>query len=313
MKYKNNLNRHISLFAIIIIIICTSYMSINIFESSYSDRFFIPDFKEENIKVLQTLDFTNEDIDIINEFVSERNIQYLIDNNIDKKIAMSIITEKYYIDDYLENYYNYYINHNEQDLTKLVAIVNTHYSSEKVTNQEELTLINNYHFDISNFQVSNLIQVASEYHIKEKEFFLNKEVFISFIEMITRAKEENLSLKVSSAYIESTKDNALQSTKNKSCLAPSFDHQTGYAIDLTDSPNNTLSEEALIWLENNAYKHGFILRYPPNSQDITDFPESNVHYRYCGITCSTYIHENHITFDEYYEYFIKYNNPRHLT
>ena len=50
----------------------------------------------------------------------------------------------------------------------------------------------------------------------------------------------------------------------------------------------------------NAYKYGFILRYPKGKENITGYQYESWHYRYVGKKIAKYIHDNDITFDEYY-------------
>ena len=93
------------------------------------------------------------------------------------------------------------------------------------------------------------------------------------------------------------------------------EHQTGYAFDVRDYPftNDDYSKtKSFTWVSENAYKYGFIIRFPKDKEYTTGYQYEPWHYRYCGIECATYIHDNDITFEEYYEYFIKYNNPRNL-
>ena len=59
------------------------------------------------------------------------------------------------------------------------------------------------------------------------------------------------------------------------------------------------------WLNNNAYKYGFILRYPKGKESITGYAYESWHYRYVGIDVAKQIHEEDITFDEYYAYYIE--------
>ena len=59
------------------------------------------------------------------------------------------------------------------------------------------------------------------------------------------------------------------------------------------------------WLQNNAYKYGFILRYPKDKEDITGYSYESWHYRYVGKDVATKIKKLGITFDEYYAYFIE--------
>ena len=58
------------------------------------------------------------------------------------------------------------------------------------------------------------------------------------------------------------------------------------------------------WLQNNAHKYGFILRYPKDKEYLTGYEYESWHYRFVGTEVATYIHQNNITFDEYYAYFI---------
>ena len=60
----------------------------------------------------------------------------------------------------------------------------------------------------------------------------------------------------------------------------------------------------MLCLLNNAYKYGFILRYPEGKEDITGYNFESWHYRYVGIDVATYIYENNITLEEYYAFYI---------
>ena len=86
------------------------------------------------------------------------------------------------------------------------------------------------------------------------------------------------------------------------------EHQTGLAIDIL-TYNVTLSNfeetDAFKWLSSNAYKYGFILRYPKGKEDITGYEYESWHYRYVGVEIATQIFEEDITFDEYYAYYLE--------
>ena len=59
------------------------------------------------------------------------------------------------------------------------------------------------------------------------------------------------------------------------------------------------------WLQKNAYKYGFILRYPKDKTDITGYDYESWHYRYVGKEIAEKIHKENITYDEYYAYYIE--------
>ena len=54
-----------------------------------------------------------------------------------------------------------------------------------------------------------------------------------------------------------------------------------------------------------AHKYGFLLRYPKDKEYITGYVFEAWHFRYVGVDIATYIYENDLTYEEYYEYFIR--------
>ena len=57
------------------------------------------------------------------------------------------------------------------------------------------------------------------------------------------------------------------------------------------------------WLEENAWKYGFIQRYPPDTEEITGFGWHPWHYRYVGDGIAESIHSLGITLEEYLSLF----------
>ena len=55
----------------------------------------------------------------------------------------------------------------------------------------------------------------------------------------------------------------------------------------------------------NAYKYGFIQRYPKNKEFITGYAYEPWHYRYLGVEITTKLFEDNITYEEY---LVKYAN-----
>ena len=62
------------------------------------------------------------------------------------------------------------------------------------------------------------------------------------------------------------------------------------------------------WLNDNAYKYGFILRYPEGTDDITGYSFEPWHYRYVGTELSYKLYNdgNWITMEEYFGITSKY-------
>jgi len=100
---------------------------------------------------------------------------------------------------------------------------------------------------------------------------------------------------------------------SKYCAVPgSSEHQTGFAFDVISRRDGVLIEKAneddpeLLWLRDNSYKYGFILRYPKGKEEITGYNFEPWHFRYVGKEASKEMHDNGIaTLEEYV--FLKQN------
>ena len=67
--------------------------------------------------------------------------------------------------------------------------------------------------------------------------------------------------------------------------------------DLTEEFENT---EQFKWLNENAYKYGYILRYKKDKVYMTGYTYEPWHYRYVGVEAATIIKNENLTFEEYY-------------
>ena len=85
------------------------------------------------------------------------------------------------------------------------------------------------------------------------------------------------------------------------------EHQTGLCVDfITEDMGGNLTEAfedttAFAWLSENAYKFGFILRYPKGKEDITGYTYEPWHYRFVGREAATDIHFSRLTLEQYLE------------
>lgn len=84
------------------------------------------------------------------------------------------------------------------------------------------------------------------------------------------------------------------------------EHQLGLALDLVDNENWHLDETQAdmptqIWLMENSWRYGWILRYPNEKSDITGIIYEPWHYRYVGKTVAREIYDLGICLEEYLE------------
>lgn len=93
-----------------------------------------------------------------------------------------------------------------------------------------------------------------------------------------------------------------------SARAGHSEHQLGLAVDINSLSQSFKNTAEGKWLNNNAYKYGFILRFPEGKSSETGYNFEPWHYRYVGTTLSEklYNNGNWITIENYYGITSKY-------
>ena len=87
--------------------------------------------------------------------------------------------------------------------------------------------------------------------------------------------------------------------------APGFsEHQSGLCVDFIEEGKSELDvsfaeSEAFAWLSENAYRFGFILRYPEGKEAVTGYSYEPWHYRFVGREAATEIYAWGYTLEEY--------------
>ena len=80
------------------------------------------------------------------------------------------------------------------------------------------------------------------------------------------------------------------------------EHQTGLAFDLNSIDDSFTYTNEGIWVNNNCYRYGFIIRYPKGKENITGYMHESWHLRYVGTELASKLYNNGdwITLEEYY-------------
>ena len=280
----------------------------------------IQKYHKTNEYKLKKIGYNKEEISIIlNE--TKENIDYIIENEYDEQID-DIINEKYYLNKNLEKYIEYKKNNENKNLSDVIAIINTNADKEEYNEprkadieKKELMLVNKYNYLEENYTPENVKPISPMYAYDENN--APEEVMEHYKEMFYAAKNDGMDLIISSSYRsykeqKETYDFYEQikgdDVKNYASLPGFSEHQTGLAFDIlttgvmTDDFDKT---DEFKWLMDNSYKYGFILRYPKDKEYITKFDYESWHFRYVGIDAAKVIHDENITFEEYYAYYIE--------
>ena len=79
------------------------------------------------------------------------------------------------------------------------------------------------------------------------------------------------------------------------------EHQLGLSVDINADTAKCSSDKVYEWLEENAYKYGFVKRYPADKTDITGINNEPWHYRYVGEEAAKTMKEENLCLEEYLE------------
>lgn len=228
-----------------------------------------------------------------------------------------------------ERYIRYYEKNKELDFEDVVIQVNIgldygfyNYIKNSDKNKNNLVLVNKYLKLSKDYVPNDLEEIKSEYFINgnQNTRMLRKEAKIMF-ERLSHDSIKNKTPvygqsgyrsydKQETLYKNAIKQNGKEQADSDTARPGHSEHQTGLTIDVSSTKSgNMLNFEntpSFKWMQNNAYKYGFILRYPKGKENIHGFIYESWHYRYVGIKVAKDMHDNYpnLTFDEYYYKFI---------
>lgn len=77
------------------------------------------------------------------------------------------------------------------------------------------------------------------------------------------------------------------------------EHELGLSVDINSESSGASQDAVYEWLDENAYKYGFIKRYPADKTDITGIDNEPWHYRYVGYEAAKEMKEQNLSLEEY--------------
>ncbi len=129
-------------------------------------------------------------------------------------------------------------------------------------------------------------------------------------QLFAAAKQAGLNLEVVSGYRSYTYQQTVysryvtrsgQATADQESARPGYsEHQTGLAVDIGAASGKCALEACFgttpegQWLAANAYRYGFILRYPADKVTVTGYEYEPWHFRYVGTDLSSEMHQQDI-------------------
>ena len=232
-------------------------------------------------------------------------------NNIDQKID-------YFNYDYIDRYIKYKEENKDLNIKQIITEVNIGLDNPYYTNtkpskdlNKSYILVNKYNYSDKNYIPQNLEEINTQY-ARDGMKLVNyaKE---AFEKLAKDAKKEDLSIIAMSTYRSYNyqvnlynryvKEDGKEAADTYSGRPGFSEHQSGLAVDVYNGKEdytNFENTKEFEWMQENAYKYGFILRFPKDKTKQTGYEYESWHYRYVGIEIATYIHKHNLSFEEYY-------------
>ena len=275
-------------------------------------------------------DFSNTINNLLNKNYNSDEINYITENMSED---INILLNMEHIDilafknisnfdiNNIERYLNYQEENDDYDLATIVTYVNigldregyseyTEYTEEEA--QNDLTiLVNKYNKLPDDYEPDDLVALSynSNYYLRSEaaEAFesltnagiLDGVIFYPFSPYRSYETQEVL-------YNRYVARDGVKAADTYSARPGFSEHQLGLAVDVrSNTLNDNLTPEHYEWMLDNSYKYGFIVRYPKGKQHITQFMEEPWHLRYLGVELATKVHDSGLTYDEYYDLYMK--------
>ena len=224
----------------------------------------------------------------------------------------------YFREENLQRYLKYKESNSKLDNKQIVIDVNIgldypYYENAKESKHlnKDYILVNKYNYLTKDYVPNNLETISTTY--ARSGMKLVKDAKEAYEEMAKDAKKEGYTLIAMSSYRSYTyqvdlynryvKKDGKKAADTYSGRPGYSEHQTGLAIDVYNGAydyTNFGKTKEFLWMQKNAHKYGFILRFPEGKEKETGYQYESWHYRYVGKKIAKEIYENDITLEEYH-------------
>nr|WP_063856916.1 D-Ala-D-Ala carboxypeptidase VanY-Pt [Paenibacillus apiarius]AAY52013.1 VanY [Paenibacillus apiarius] len=157
--------------------------------------------------------------------------------------------------------------------------------------------------DIVNLSKHN--ELINGYGLLNTNIYLSKGIAQKFSEMINDAVKEGVSqFFINSGYRDFDEQSVLYQEMGADYALPAgySEHNSGLSLDVGSSLTKMERAPEGKWLKENAWKYGFILRYPKDKTDVTGIQYEPWHIRYVGFPHSAIMKEKNFALEEYMDF-----------
>lgn len=157
--------------------------------------------------------------------------------------------------------------------------------------------------DIVNLYKYN--EMINGYGLLDTEIYLSKSIARTFSEMMNDTEKEGVNhFLISSGFRDFDEQSELYEEMGADYALPAgySEHNSGLALDVGSSSTTMDRAPEGKWIKDNAWKYGFILRYPSDKTDVTGIQYEPWHIRYVGLPHSAIMKEMNFVLEEYLDY-----------
>lgn len=151
-------------------------------------------------------------------------------------------------------------------------------------------------------------ELTKGYGILDSEMKLSENVAQEFLKMISAAEKDGVHhFLINSGYRDLNEQREIYQKAGPDYALPAgySEHNLGLSLDVGSSQMKMSEAPEGKWIEKNAWKYGFILRYPRDKIDITGIQYEPWHIRYVGLPHSAIMHKKNFALEEYLKYLKK--------
>ncbi|MCK1992386.1 VanY-A/VanY-F/VanY-M family D-Ala-D-Ala carboxypeptidase [Peribacillus muralis] len=151
-------------------------------------------------------------------------------------------------------------------------------------------------------------ELTEGYGLLDGKIELSKDVALAFSKMIKAAEKEGVHhFLINSGYRGFDKQRELYLEMGPDFALPAgySEHNLGLSLDVGSSQMKMSEAAEGKWIERNAWKYGFVLRYPKDKIDVTGIQYEPWHIRYVGLPHSAIMHKKNFVLEEYLDFLKK--------
>jgi D-alanyl-D-alanine carboxypeptidase len=153
--------------------------------------------------------------------------------------------------------------------------------------------------------VNHNSELVRGYVIFDRNLRLSKDVVKKFLNVVDAAGKDGVQhFLMNSGYRDFQEQRQLYEKMGSDYALPAgySEHNLGLSLDIGSTQKKMEKAPEGKWIEENVWKHGFVLRYPKNKSNITGIQYEPWHIRYVGLPHSAIMQKKNFTLEEYLEF-----------